>query len=201
MAARSGSKTAARAGRYSPQSAPHSMDYAQLAHPVSSLAIISASATGQRDDRHLDHNRGSRMRARYVSDLADQPDDPKVTVELSVASMSITRRIQSTGDTFGQAELLGKVSPPVPLDKGSHAPNVGYAYPRERGCARRFGFHWSRIGQPRSEAIVRGGATGMRKRSSVAWRSALGPSCVPTTFQTRCRALYPRGDRRSRSLR
>jgi hypothetical protein len=110
------------------------MNYAQLARPVSSLAIISASATGYRDDRRLDHNRRSRMRARYVGDLADQPDDPKVTIALSVASMSITRRIQSTGDAFRQAELLGKVSRPVPLDKGHHAPNVGYAYPRERGC-------------------------------------------------------------------
>jgi hypothetical protein len=96
------------------------MNYAQLAHPVSLLAIISASATGYRDHRRLDHNRGSRMRARYVSGLADQPDDPKVTIASSVASMSITRRIQSTSDT-----LAGR-SPP----KGFSACSLGQRQPR-----------------------------------------------------------------------
>lgn len=92
------------------------MDYAQLARPVSSLAIISASATViatiAASTTTMDHG------SAHVSDLADQPDDPKVTIALSVASISITRRIQSTRDAFGQAELLGKISPPVPLDKG-----------------------------------------------------------------------------------
>ena len=56
----------------------------------------------------------------HVSDLADQPDDPKVTIALSAASMSINRRIQSTGDT-----LAGPAA-----RKGFSACSLGQKQPR-----------------------------------------------------------------------
>ena len=181
MAARSGSKTAARAGRL----------LTAVRAPFHELRATCPSGVLVSDHQRLGDRASRRSPPRPqpwitdarpdVSDLADQPDDPKVTIALSVASMSITRRIQSTGDALGQAELLGKVSPPVPLDKGSHAPNVGYAYPRERGCARRFGFHWSRIGRPqRRQGTRRTGPVGTRKRSSNVVAASACMAAIPS---------------------